>query len=134
MITESPFVIFSAELASLSEESNRNRTALMAGALSNRGIEWQRVDGAYEGHREASFLVFTYEGSDTADQIEKLAQHYQQESILYVDAQRLAYLLMVREGRTIELGKFKELTWAEAERASNYTEIGGRVYGTAQAV
>jgi len=131
MITESPFIVFSAERSELSDEANHDRTKLLGGALTSRGIEWQSVAGFYDGRPETSFLVFAQEGDASADQIERLARHYDQESILYVDAQRLAYLLVLKEGRTIELGKFKEIPKSELRATRAYTKVGERYYATA---
>lgn len=130
MNTFSPFVVFSAERADMSEMANRDRTALLAGALTRFGIDWQRVEGSYNGKRETSFLVFTYEGSPFADRIEELARKYGQEFILYVDAQRLAYLLMLNEQRTIEVGTWREIPATEAHYHNSWTHVEDKYYVT----
>lgn len=133
MRIQRPFVIFSAERESLNSFVNDQRTRFMSHVLTKRGIPYQHVQGKYKGHTEQLFLVFTQEGDEYADVIEKLARLYDQESILFVDANGLAYLLMVREGRTIELGKFKEIPEADLGELQAYTKIEDKFYATVPA-
>lgn len=128
MNTFPPFVIFSAERSNLTATANRDRTALLAGALTHSGIDWQRVEGSYNGTQETAFLVFTYEGTETADRIEELARRYGQESILYVDAQRYAYLFMLKEQRTVEVGKWQEIPATEAHYHKAWTHLEDKYY------
>lgn len=122
-----PFMIFSAERAGLTKVENASRTDLVARLLHNMGIAFVKAEGWYNGVHEHSFVVFTYDGSNIADKVERIARTYQQESILYVDTHRLAYLLYLDTQRTVELGTWRELKFSEAAER-NHTTIAGKYY------
>lgn len=128
MNLSTPFVIFSASRSALSAEENAERTGFMRAQLEAEGIPVVDVDGFYNGYAEKSFLAYTYEGTAESRVIERLAALYKQDAILYVDANRLAYLRYADNQPNLELGMWREVSAYDAGRSRSYTYIRGKYY------
>ena len=94
MNTNTPFAILSAEHGHFTKEVNAGRTEALRSQLESRGAAFAPVAGYYKGVHEQSFIVLLPEGegSYTFDLVRQLAYRYSQESVLYVDANRIASL------------------------------------------
>lgn len=121
MQTFTAFMILSAERAGLSAAENAQRTAFLKRQLDSAGLDPMPVTGMYEGLAESSFLIWN-DDPGTAETVSRLAETYQQESVLHVDANREAYLTFT-DGRTpLELGHWHAISpTTAATEATSYT-------------
>ena len=129
-----PFALFSGSLADKSAAENLGRTEFLGRELTAAGIEWTPVLGAYKGVKEQSFLALLPQGDDSHDfdAVLRLAKTYGQESILYVDAQRLASLHYMADDADVEfVGQFGEAAEADALAQDGYTFFAGHYYTVA---
>lgn len=115
-----PYMIVSAEKAGLSAEENALRSESLRRQLEAGELPPIALRGAYNGTQELSFLVMAGEDSPEAAAVERLAWHWQQESVLYIDADKRATLIYW-DGTRKALGPFKEVS-PEAALAS-YTDF-----------
>lgn len=130
MISHTPFVIFSAELASWSPAVNASRTEFLKRQLEARGLDFAPVLGSYKGVKEHSFIVLAPESSSAFDQCVSIARHWGQESILSVDANRHATLVYLSatgaEGSPIarleSIGTFRAVSSTEAAQLDGWTQ------------
>lgn len=120
MRTETPFIVMSAELAELTKEENERRALALIGWLTRRGHSFKPVEGCYKGNREAAFVVLVPD-EERERQIMSLARAYGQESVLYVDANRKAYLRLLESGEEVPIGSWRAIPKAQAKAASAYT-------------
>ena len=77
--------------------------------LLDKGLntkQFKTLQGSYKGQVETSYLV----DADFQGIVWDLAREYNQESILYVDENRNAYLEYLADGRIEKLGKFQAIT------------------------
>jgi hypothetical protein len=75
-----------------------------------------------------SLDAWATESRDIA-QLSAIAAEFGQESILYLDEDRNATLILVETGERVPLGWMKACTLAEAEKAKGYTLVSG-IYHT----
>lgn len=101
-----PYLILSAERADLDPATNQRRTETLRHQLAPYSPI--ALTGRYEGSPEQSFMVPAPDGSETADAVERLAWNWEQDSVLYVDQSKLAYLVL-RDGSRRELGPLREV-------------------------
>jgi hypothetical protein len=110
-----------------SPDNLQNDTALKD-SLKGLKAKYLSCIGYYKGNEEISNLVFLDDDTNKKT-IVGLAEHFNQESILFVDRHRFAYLVYL-DGREVFVGKWKELSFEEAENVDNCTNIGNRVFST----
>lgn len=126
-----PFLILSAEKASLPADMNAQRTAFLERQLQDANLAPIRVNGLYEGTRETSFLIFEDSAGRAEEAATRLARAYGQDTLLRVDGARRAYLEDLRTGSTIDLGYWSQIDSADKARLNAYTETAdGSVYAT----
>jgi hypothetical protein len=84
------------------------------------GYEYERpaLDGCYKGEVERSYIL-EVNGKDLTD-ILAFSKEYNQESILYLDNQRLATLIYSMDNM-VSLGLFKGVSEAHAKSKDAYT-------------
>lgn len=138
MRTSTPFVILSAQCADLSDDINLWRTASMRRQLHNSALLGPvlPVLGKYNGIEERSFLVFLPGGNEhraAFDELLRIAARWQQESILYVDANRYASLYYPHADGMIHtachLGRWIEVSKGVASDLEAFTETeDGRIW------
>lgn len=140
MNIQTPFIVLSASRAELTPELNAERSALLERQLQARDLSFKRVEGAYKGQREISFLVLTPDSNAEA-LATRLARRYGQESVLAVDANRAAALLFLRPDvggediASIEpIGYWRSAAQAEAESLDAFTRDGSDYYITTPAL
>lgn len=105
-----PFLLVSAERASLGTEQNRQRSAFLLRQIQRTGAPYLTVKGCYRGSQERSYLVWGAEGTPAAEELERLAfQVYDQDSVMYVDANRAGYLVFSGGGRKA-IGTWRQST------------------------
>lgn len=93
MNLSTPFVILSAERRELGVSVNAQRSAALFERLTALGVDFQTVDGTYEGRDETAYLVLLPQGDATPvySTLLELAWHWAQDCVLYVDGARQAY-------------------------------------------
>ena len=74
--------------------------------------------GCYKGQDERSYIIDAVDNS--LDDILTFAKQYNQESILYLDNQRLATLIFDKDN-SVSLGKFKGVSESNATSRDAYT-------------
>ena len=110
-----------------SPDNLQNDTSLKD-SLKGLNAKYLSCIGYYKGDEEISNLVFLDDDTNKK-MIVGLAEHFNQESILFVDRHRFAYLVYL-DGREVFVGKWKELSFEDAENIDNCTVIGNRVFST----
>jgi hypothetical protein len=83
-----------------------------------QGYKRQPLDGCYKGEVERSYILEV--GSKSLQDILAFSKEYNQESILYLDNQRLATLIYSMDNMT-SLGLFKGVSEAHAKSKDAYT-------------
>ena len=115
-----PYIIISAEKAGLSQAENNLRTDMLRRELQAQGIPGIQLKGRYNGSNEVSFLVPAAEDSPESHAVERLAKHWQQESVLAIDPDKRATLLF-SDGTRKPLGPFREID--PAQEVDSYTDF-----------
>lgn len=110
MMADNGFFIFSTELASNTPSSNDFAHMLGENALKVENISFKDVDHVYKGVKERSFLV----EAKHDDAVFDLAVDFGQESVLYVDPKRQAFLVYIGTGDVRPIGQFTEVAKDEA--------------------
>ena len=125
-----PFFI----LAINSELNKENELAFVEAAL---GRTCKQVIGSYNNVQDVSYLVpvnskdeFSY---DVWLDVRRLADKFNQESVLFVDSARTAYLYFLADKNTSRIGKFKRITAAEAIESGNWTLDQSQFWGVTEA-
>ena len=119
-------VILSAELSENTKDQNEHLTAKLACALGDMNMPFKSVQGMYKGHKENSFLVIVRDFKEIS-LMNNLAWAYHQESILYCDQDRNAFLVYCDGTPADALGVFQKVDSVEGLDA--YT-IDGDEYWT----
>lgn len=132
MNTTTPFYVFSVQRAELSEEENRGRVEFVTAYMHKARIPFVRVCGRYKGEDETAFLVLDPSGDMLRAYVQNLARLYEQESILFVDANSRAALYSSEGAKLAELGTWREVPASVAASLDAVTEFQGR-YWSAQA-
>ena len=116
MNIDQPFYIFSVERSELGLRENGDRTSFVGEMLRRDNIPFTVVKGKYAGTEERAFFVFDSDWvghGPLRDWVQRITGLYEQESFLYVDANRSAALY------TPAGGKIKDgMRWHEADPAS----------------
>lgn len=117
MHTHTPVYIFSAERDGAAFD-NDARTAKLYRKLDARGIPYRKVLGCYAGQSERSVVV----PACWHDSVLALAADFAQESVLYLDANRYAWLGIMtdRSGDVFgwqPLGQWRDVRRGEAPDA-----------------
>lgn len=123
MRTNTPFVVLSAENPQWLADVNDWRTRSLEAQLRRDDLQFAPMEGNYNGHAEASFLVFC-PGGDSGPAftlVRKLAVRWGQESVLYVDANRMATLVYLDGRKSVELGMWHETGAGVAAKAGSFT-------------
>lgn len=90
-------------------------------------IGFKKVQGAYKGQLEDSYLVLANE--DTyLNTVRKLAKLYNQESILIVNEDRKAYLEYIGTGKQVYIGQWTSIDSLTAQSLDNWTLDGVNYY------
>jgi hypothetical protein len=110
--TQKSIVILALNLSSELEDKK---------ALTNfLGYEYKRqaLDGCYKGTTEKSYILEV--GNKTLEQILEFSKVHNQESILYLDNQRIATLVYSMDNM-VNLGRFKGVSKGHALSKDAYT-------------
>ncbi len=102
-----PFSVLSAEL--LNNSHNAERTVRLRQELQETGLQFISVVGSYKGAQEKGFAVLTPTVVDRMT-VTALAEEYGQESILHVDAKRLAVLHYFASCQDVTIGIWAPVT------------------------
>lgn len=111
-----PIVIFSADLSLLTDEQNKLKRDYVKFRLDRLGVPFIKVQGAYKGTKEHSFLVH---GSNLKA-AQDLAKLTGQESILVRDEDGVAFL-EYQNGTRERLGHMVAVSKDEALASDAYT-------------
>lgn len=123
MNTLVPKTILSARRAKDSEGEARERHKLLCEQLRQAGYAFVQANGVWNGETEQSVLVLTYD----PDAAVKIAWQWEQEAVLHVDANGLAWL-EYRDGRTEEVGQWREVPGYDTIGVPGYTRVGNRYF------
>lgn len=118
-----PFSVLSAELNG--NRYNAKRTARLRAALIDVKAQYASVIGSYKGSRENAFVVLTPTVVDRM-MVTALAAEYEQESILHVDANRLAVLHYIETCQEVTIGIWAPVS--NVERLDSWTLACGQYY------
>jgi len=109
--------IISPEKSCKSRDVNSLRIDTMRAVLESDGYPFKSLEGCYKGLTEKSFLICDISEAEAL----RLAIHYGQESILYLDADRSAFLIFADGSETQALGEFKSVPRALAKNHDSWT-------------
>lgn len=124
----SNFTILSAELSTLSESENRQRTETLKHMLDDLNLEYIPAQGCYKGTTEQSFVVSTPDVI-TFNVVANFAfNNFAQESVLYVDGDKSAHLMYGTNFKNELLGTFNQVNPKLIESLDAYTIIDNTVY------
>jgi hypothetical protein len=129
MRTSTPVIIFSTELVGLNSSQVKNRNDAALTSLTRKGIRFAQGFGSYKGNKESNFVCLIDNQSQIND-IKIIAEFFNQESILLVDANQRAVLLNGQVGTRTSLGRLIQVDKARALQEFNYTELNGSYYVT----
>ncbi len=130
MNTFTPFYILSASQDFINANEKVYRSSLLARTLRRQGFATAVCEGAYKGVKERSILVIDERPStdECYDAVIRLANLYNQESVLAVDSNRNAHLVFCDGRPPVQLGQFMCVSEEEAKSQDAYTSRGGRYY------
>jgi len=101
---------------------NIDNTAKAVTHLQSFGLKTKIVDGVYKGDSEKSILVPIINQNFDLSTVKQLASIYDQESILFVDSDRNAKLIFLKNSLGNQnLGKFISVPKGIAIQVENYT-------------
>jgi hypothetical protein len=120
MFNEGHMVILSAEIAGLNYFHNEARTQEMKLKLSMSKFKFIEAQSVYKGTKEKSFIV-KVESVAALEYLVKLADHFRQESILYIDARNQASLYYIESKTREKLGIFHKVPKSVADTLDAYT-------------
>jgi hypothetical protein len=95
-------IIFSVSKAHRIASDNRVRSEAVRGLLTSFGIPYKAVEGKYDDEVERSFVVH----GKHEELVRILASESRQDSYLYLDEYRNAYLVGVSSGIRKPIGKY----------------------------
>jgi len=114
-----PFIIFSVNQTTENENENRNNHKAYAFTFPTVGVAFKSLLGCYKGDCEESFLILdTPENRALALDI---AKRHNQQSILFVNADRNAELFFLNINTRQPVGKFVSATNNHALQQDNWT-------------
>ena len=104
--------------ASLKDEENIKRHYALMNSLKEQGVDYQELRSSYQGVPERSLA---FHGDHHLPMVRKLAQQYNQDSFLSVRPDKTAKLQYTADGREEDLGKWTQVSEAEAKRSKGYS-------------
>ena len=127
---KTPFVIISAERFTLTKGENQKRHQELLTQLKKDGFKTKVVEGVYHGQTEKSILVLLDSKFLAVDlgYMKNYGMIFDQESILFVDADRKAELHFPSTNKAEKLGNFVAVTKGIAIQCNNYTQDGQDYY------
>ena len=125
-----PFAIISAERFTLTKGENQKRHQDLLTQLKRDGFKTKVVEGVYHGQVEKSILVLLDSKFLSVDlgYLKNYGMIFDQESILFVDADRKAELHFPATNKAEKLGNFVSVTKDIAVQCQNYTQDGQDYY------
>ena len=125
-----PFAIISAERFTLTNGENQKRHQDLLAQLKRDGFKTKVVEGVYHGQVEKSILVLLESNFLAVDlgYLKNYGMIFDQESILFVDADRKAELHFPASNKAEKLGNFVSVTKGIAVQCQNYTQDGQDYY------
>ena len=125
-----PFAIISAERFTLTNGENQKRHQDLLAQLKRDGFKTKVVEGVYHGQVEKSILVLLESNFLAVDlgYLKNYGMIFDQESILFVDADRKAELHFPATNKAEKLGNFVAVTKGIAIQCNNYTQDGQDYY------
>jgi hypothetical protein len=118
------FFIFSTEFYKNTSKENEQSTSHTKKILEKSGIPYKILDGVYKGVSETSFLV----NAKYENQVMELAKAAKQESVLFVDINRNAYLIYLDNNKTEKLGILTRVSEDKALTLDAYSKDGDIYY------
>jgi hypothetical protein len=127
---KTPFAIISAERFTLTKGENQKRHQDLLTQLKRDGFKTKVVEGVYHGQTEKSILVLLESNFLAVDlgYLKNYGMIFDQESILFVDADRKAELHFPSTNKAEKLGNFVSVTKGIAIQCNNYTQDGQDYY------
>ena len=127
---KTPFAIISAERFTLTKGENQKRHQELLNQLKRDGFKTKVVEGVYHGQVEKSILVLLDSKFLAVDlgYLKNYGMIFDQESILFVDADRKAELHFPATNTAEKLGNFVSVTKGIAIQCNNYTQDGQDYY------
>ena len=127
---KTPFAIISAERFTLTKGENQKRHQELLNHLKRDGFKTKVVEGVYHGQTEKSILVLLDSKFLSVDlgYMKNYGMIFDQESILFVDADRKAELHFPSTNKAEKLGNFISVTKGIAVQCQNYTQDGQDYY------
>ena len=127
---KTPFAIISAERFTLTKGENQKRHQELLNQLKRDGFKTKVVEGVYHGQTEKSILVLLDSKFLAVDlgYLKNYGMIFDQESILFVDADRKAELHFPATNTAEKLGNFVSVTKGIAIQCNNYTQDGQDYY------
>lgn len=127
-----PFIILSAERPEWNRGENFERTQSLCALLDSIGLNYYPVTGSYKGRQENSFLVHVHLDSYGAMHVLRIARHFSQESVLHVNKEGLAVLLVPERGgvpgTVTPIGRWIPISPEEALKRDGWTQDGADHY------
>lgn len=126
-----PQMFISAELKELGSDENANRTHILRELLHNRFLDEQveECEGYYNGVKEVSFKVITYDFEETAFIFDTAFRPFRQEAVLGIRADSNGEaVLYFASGEIQELGRWTEVELVDALGSNSYTKIGDKYF------
>ena len=118
--TKKELIILSAELQNSNRIINEQKTSSLRGLLERSGLAFKEVEGAYNTHREVSFVV-EVEGNAEIKLVREFSVLYGQESFLHLDKSRKARLVF-NGGKAFKIiGTFQAVPMVEALASDSFT-------------
>lgn len=122
-----PFVVLSSDLAELTPVGNAKLYDAMAMTLLRFFPETMPSIGMYKGKLEKSFVVPVAD-EDEYEHLRELAKEFRQESILLVDDDLSANLVMLKDGEITELGYWSLYGVLQPENQEAWTLVGNAYF------
>lgn len=127
MNTYQKVIILSAELSTLGQRENSNRTILLDEMLSELNISYKNATGCYKGTSETSFVCVVNNDAEL-DTIKNFAfKNFNQESVLEQDSNGICRLEYQNDTSEV-LGKLRQVSGEVATKQDAYTVMGGKYY------
>ena len=123
-----PAIVFSAWRADKPVQVNRDSVAYVKSALDSRGIEYKSAQGCYKGQTEPAIVVI--DTDSTRATVQGFARLFEQESLLYVDANRAARLESPDGELIASLGRLRAVPEHVAKGRDAWTRVDDQFYIT----
>ena len=115
---QAPVYILSVSQADLSKDENADADTVARRYLDDEGISYKVVQGSYKGSKETSYVV----NAANADTVHFLAAKYNQDSVLFLDGARNAFLRYLADWhKEVYVGQFQTASEAVAVLQDGYT-------------